>query len=1490
MIHPASRLSHWALLCALLGSLVGTACGNRAPAPIRVTGLPPGSKGILSITTPPPLRGGITQRLEFTTISGVTISRLAIDYEQSPGNSLTIIEPSVDATSALWSVPLDNTSEAKLRIRVEVYDKKSNKLYVADASSQPFTIDSLPPQAMAWRAEPPLVRATPNAVFAIESCFDGVGYFISPSDTAPPQAADARWLSCTVLRPTIAFAAAGANTFRAWSRDAVGNTQEAAPIVVTYDASAAIAPVLTPRSNAITNDPVFRGSIDNADLFSTIALITNDGPPSDFLPTGDTTTEHVVTLPNDGTHRIQAIGGDEAGNLSPVSNTVQITLDRQGPSVVLEPFAAKAVRSQTAATLRFAATDTQTAVTRVVVSVSENNGASFVVMRDSSSQAAIVWPGAQAPSNGATMVRFSVQAFDEAGNSTTVVSPALTVTDVRPMSPTLFLLNGSATPPRTANPTAAANLTVPTAGFADITHVCWKRVPWPGTPAVLQGENDPCFRRVDRPPYDLTLSNSLALSEAPVPLGFLRQTMRVFAWVKNEAGLTSAMSNPDSVGPAEGTSGVDAVTITYDPGEPPAVVNVNAGSVDNLDTAAGDAAYEVNPGDDVFIKWNATFPTVLGVSNGPGPVSLWYTTDDIHYELIADNVSAVGNTGGCTTNVTHNGCYRWVGGAVSNQFFRVQVRVEDGKGLTTVASGTPPLNSSRIRFLVGNTEGGIGGSASSVPLSHGISSPRGEYINQAFAVSSRGTIFFVNRQSDNAHDVLHGNLLWINPDTGNVDVLLARVANASDPVQDGCVASAGTACTEGSEGTIGAVAALAVDYQDRVVFRDGPYIRRIDILPDGTPLSVHTLVGQGLATVGQQQGAAPAEVRLEHCTTNCALVPLPNGDVLFAQSAFERPDGSFTNDGFSFYGLRRYVADPVPHVDYLQPAGTLPVGPAATAANVARCAMGPMALGFNPETSAIDDAVIQFFDGAFYGNNDCSTVSYQWFNSTLQAQPEETRWPDAHAYAGITFTSGMDGKIYAIDTYANRAIYRRAQSSTWELVVGADAVSTAPLCQDGSLVASGCAVTPQGMFVDVFGRVFFTQLGSLFTVETLGTSDTADDQVKRVAGRALDFGDGGAPLSARLPMLAMFDQYEASGRAHVIVADSLNHTLREAEESVSIQRRAGNGEYGSPDNGSALGQPLALGQADAPFMVDASTHPGDVYYTTASGFFRLPAGGSNWQRVIGGVAGTYLASAPNGTDGLNIALSGTNVTYSVLPVAIENGHLYAATYGTEPSGCFADSLMSGFAIDDNFSLQHFSGQAGVSNTCNYNDPGTAVPAELEPYQYFCGNYLQSVTQSAQTPATYDDDAPVSTCHLALHANWRRNRASYDSVTSQLIVMPGTSSSTSRLFAMGTNASGAPVGNVTYLTTTDANVASYAYRRHTSGRYLYYCPLGASEQGVLRRRDLATGTEVALPWPVARMACHGDSMYWNEARGAVMFGYRLGNFFGVAEYKDPDPTL
>ena len=158
----------------------------------------------------------------------------------------------------------------------------------------------------------------------------------------------------------------------------------------------------------------------------------------------------------------------------------------------------------------------------------------------------------------------------------------------------------------------------------------------------------------------------------------------------------------------------DATSITLAPIAPPSVSTVLVG---NSDTMNGAASERIIPaGQDVYIRWTASGTALSG-----NPVSIFFTSDDSNYNLIAG--SLVNGNNGCDTLMGSGsafsgatGCYKWANGSPSGAYYRIKVAVTNTSGGATFAN-SQPVNTAGMQILAGNTEAGIGSAAKNAFLS-----------------------------------------------------------------------------------------------------------------------------------------------------------------------------------------------------------------------------------------------------------------------------------------------------------------------------------------------------------------------------------------------------------------------------------------------------------------------------------------------------------------------------------------------------------------------------------------------------------------------------------------------------------------------------------------------------------------------------------------------------------------------------------------------------
>ena len=201
-----------------------------------------------------------------------------------------------------------------------------------------------------------------------------------------------------------------------------------------------------------------------------------------------------------------------------------------------------------------------------------------------------------------------------------------------------------------------------------------------------------CWVRVEDLPGAPAAGPAVALPQVPIRLGFAPGFYDIYAWVQDEAGNSSSLTNAGA-----GTSGLDRLNALYVPLAPPSVQVLAATSTDSPTAPPSQQQLSVLPGASLYIKWAAQDDEPLGAR----PIEVAYTTDDLHYTTIASAL-VNGANGACTPDAPNTtaddgatGCFLWQGGAPSAGFFRVRVIATDANGTSSAAVSTP-LNTNAV--------------------------------------------------------------------------------------------------------------------------------------------------------------------------------------------------------------------------------------------------------------------------------------------------------------------------------------------------------------------------------------------------------------------------------------------------------------------------------------------------------------------------------------------------------------------------------------------------------------------------------------------------------------------------------------------------------------------------------------------------------------------------------------------------------------------------
>lgn len=310
------------------------------------------------------------------TFTGTAESGSTVKLYDTDGT--TVIGTAV-ATGGSYSITVSALSEGNHTITAKAIDSVENGSVAS--SSLSITIDTTTPNAP---STPDLTAgsdsgssSSDNITSAVTPTLTGTaetGSRIKLYDTDGITLLGSGWATGGIYSITVSTLPEGTHTITAKATDAAGHTSTASSgLTITIDTSAPNAPS-TPNLDALsdlgasntdgitsTSTPTISGT---AEFGSTVTLYDTDG--TTVLGTGVTTTAGsfsiIVSALSEGSHTITVKAKDEAGNQSPTSSGLAITID---------------LTALTPATVTLAGTNlnatSATSITGIVVITAENN-------------------------------------------------------------------------------------------------------------------------------------------------------------------------------------------------------------------------------------------------------------------------------------------------------------------------------------------------------------------------------------------------------------------------------------------------------------------------------------------------------------------------------------------------------------------------------------------------------------------------------------------------------------------------------------------------------------------------------------------------------------------------------------------------------------------------------------------------------------------------------------------------------------------------------------------------------------------------------------------------------------------------------------------------------------------------------------------------------------------------------------------------------------
>ena len=915
-----------------------------------------------------------------------------------------------------------------------------------------------------------------------------------------------------------------------------------------------------------------------------------------------------------------------------------------------------------------------------------------------------------------------------------------------------------------------------------LSHLCIRL-----TDSTKPSDLDTCFQAVNSPAIGGTLAQTFSLVNHNQLMTWTPGSYTAFMWVKDEAG---NISNLTASG--VGTNNIDKIPFAYSPGVAPTVWNVSASNDAEAPLPPSRYQSEAPAGTDVFIKWSATDDAPLPA----GSISLFYTSDELSFTEITRNLS---NTDyGCGITLAANeGCYRWVGGSPLNTAYKIRVRVTDSGDITSQLISNP-LNSGLLKILAGNTESGINGSA-------------------------RTAMFFTYRDGVDHGTIVvdkKGNLYFSDYKRGIITV------DQTDGKQKVFIPLTGASSGDGGpavNATLTMTSRITLDYQNRLLIRDLNRIRRVD-LNASTP-TIETIIGGGSDTSDVVND--PKQINIypynlsDIWDMSAIFFALPNGDIYFhSERAIYHPHEPF-------YRFRIYQAATGQIISkYISGFGNVH----SPSIDILKCRIVNPGLAFNPSTSVITHATATNLThsttpGCDNANDHFHRVKLDPL--TFQALPNTDNF--AAGYHSQTYT-GMDGRLYI--SIHRAAVYRLNDFNNWDLVVGGNMIGE---CADGTL-ATACRADIQNFFVTASGKMYFTDRGTIRTIDENG-------KVLTLFGQRLSYGDGVNALNARIGAI---NQVFQLNNGKILFGDGTGVTIKEFTIEGNVDVVAGNGAQGD----SIMHYPAKYNSIydAATFTVDRST--GDVYTGLQSGTYgnyaRLLRSTGMWEHIIGRLddSGTHYSSA-DGAAGMDV--NGAMNEYSrSYPLAFDNNHLLLQRMRMDYSNSrWGDFMIKSYDATDSFRQSHIAGIVGFH-------PGH------ERYSCSSGNAV-----------------PGTSCEIGYWDTYQK--AKWDPVMGRWLLAQVHGGNENELYEVY------PGGNFKRIAVTSHPFHNSFHLRWEAGQeILYYC-----DNYKIIRHNVTTNTHLgALPWSMDNLYCRGLGLEFNSTNNSLVFGFIQNGLYGVAEYYLP----
>lgn len=961
--------------------------------------------------------------------------------------------------------------------------------------------------------------------------------------------------------------AEGSHTFSVRAIDTASNTSTTVTHTLTIDTTP---PVVTFTTPASSGSILLNSQLSNVTIAGTCSengrpvIITGAASESANCASNAWSSTVDLSGQEDGTLTLTVSQTDIASNVSALVSKTFVK-DIVAPAIsVTTPAATKG--NVAYGTFNWTMTEAHVA-SGASFSVEFFNGATWssvgtkIVTAGPNSATAYTLSAANLPNVSTSSARVRISFADAAGNLGTATSGTFIVDSTRPIL-SGFVLNGGVS----STTTSSVPLSFSASDANKVTHICFK---YNSSPEPIL--SDACWTPIQT--TGVTASTTVSVSDYFFRIGLSSGLYSVFGWMRDSLGNVSQNT---------GTAGVDMGVISFISGTPPVTGQVIAGSSDTLSEPQTDAQLTVPAGQSVYIKWTIQTTGSLG----PNPIQLAYTTDDATWTEISSGLPNSQGSG-CTISGAQTGCYRWTNGSPSTFYFKVRIKVTDSQGLVGQNS-SPALNATAFKFHVGNTESGIGGSASAgVFMNYPQSDVRRADV-RSLVVHPSGTVYF--------RDATRG-ILKVDPVDGILRVLVPTTGVSTG--DGGPVA----------EATLRAPSILALDYQNNLLIMDYNRIRKINLT--SSPQTIQTFIGGGDSAADLITD--PLQLKLNAFTQENSygyggkFHPVPNGDLIFKAGCAVSTSGSptcgakyhwyhrDTNTITAFYVSGQGIKDH-PELDVI---------------NCSFYSIAPILDSSNNVQSFV----------ATYAATPASSAPTCSFNSSYNYQGgvfDTSGRFLAHvpvSYGEMQYTLGKNGVVYGLSKAAGVIESFNPETQTWNTVTSTGLGS----CPDGEDFST-CRLSYDDVYVDQNGKIYMPEVGSIRTV-------TDDNKLITLMGQRLSYGDGLAPSKARFGDISSIGVWNDGTKDRLVLLDQTEHRIREVDLTASstVATIAGTGSSGGPSTAlPANAQPIfdVSGTIKSNYFgLDPS---GNVYLAIGSNQIgRLKRSTGRWERFIGGGATNF---------------------------------------------------------------------------------------------------------------------------------------------------------------------------------------------------------------------------------------------------------------------------